>query len=150
TSDRHPWFLESRRSRESEKRDWYIWRDPKAQREAPNNWLSVFGGPAWTYDEGTGQYYLHSFLAEQPDLNWRNPQVEAAMLDVLRFWLDRGVDGFRMDVLWFLIKDDQFRDNPTNPKFEPRVSPPHTILDPVFSADRPETMQIIRRMRALM
>jgi alpha-glucosidase len=150
TSDQHPWFKESRASRSNPKRDWYVWRDPGPGREAPNNWLSVFGGGAWSFDDASGQFYLHSFLPEQPDLNWRNPEVEEAMFDVLRFWLDRGVDGFRMDVLWFLIKDDQFRDNPPNPNFRPRTDPPHTILDPVFSADRPETLEIVQRMRALM
>jgi alpha-glucosidase len=150
TSDQHPWFRESRASRSNPKRDWYLWRDPKPHAEAPNNWLSVFGGSAWSFDEATKQSYLHSFLPEQPDLNWRNPEVEAAMLDVLRFWLDRGVDGFRMDVLWFLVKDDRFRDNPPNPAYEPGRSPPYTVLDPAHSADQPETMAIIKRMRALM
>ncbi|MEZ4560931.1 MAG: alpha-amylase family glycosyl hydrolase, partial [Caldilineaceae bacterium] len=98
TSDQHPWFQESRASRDNPKRDWYVWADPAADGGPPNNWLSVFGGPAWTLDESTGQYYLHSFLSEQPDLNWRNPAVKAAMFDVYRFWLDRGVDGFRIDV----------------------------------------------------
>ena len=108
TSDQHPWFVASRSSRTDPKRDWYVWRD------RPNNWLSVFGGPAWTRDEATGQYYLHSFLKEQPDLNWRNPDVRAAMLDVLRFWLARGVDGFRIDVAHAVMKDPELRDNPPN------------------------------------
>jgi alpha-glucosidase len=150
TSDRHPWFEESRSSRESPRRDWYVWRDPKPGREPPTNWLSVFGGPAWSFDESTGQFYLHSFLAEQPDLNWRNPEVEAAMFDVLRFWLDRGVDGFRMDVLWYLVKDDRFRDNPPNPDYRPGENPPHMTLHPVWNSDRPETLEIARRMRALL
>src|SRR5262249_31092572 len=109
TSDRHPWFADSRAARTSPKRDWYVWRDQ------PNNWLSVFGGGAWQRDEATQQYYLHSFLREQPDLNWRNPDVRAAMNDVLRFWLDRGVDGFRIDVAFYVMKDPEFRDNPPNP-----------------------------------
>jgi alpha-glucosidase len=150
TSDRHPWFVESRASRTNPKRDWYIWRDPKPGREAPTNWLSVFGGSAWTYDPATEQSYLHSFLPEQPDLNWRKPEVEAAMFDVLRFWLDRGVDGFRMDVLWYLIKDHQFRDNPPNPRFDPATSPPHLMLDPMYNSDQPETLDIVRRMRTLL
>ena len=150
TSDQHRWFVGSRASRVSPKRDWYLWRDPKFGGEAPNNWLSVFGGSAWTYDAASGQSYLHSFLPEQPDLNWRNPEVEAAMTDVLRFWLDRGVDGFRMDVLWYLIKDDAFRDNPPNPVFDAGRDPPHTVLDPKFNADRPETLAIVKRMRALL
>jgi glycosidase len=111
-SDQHPWFLESRASRENPKRDWFIWKDAKPDGSTPNNWLSVFGGPAWEWDQNTGQYYLHSFLKEQPDLNWRNPQVKAAMFDVLRFWLERGVDGFRIDVAHFVLKDLEFRDNP--------------------------------------
>lgn len=100
TSDRHPWFLESRASRQSPKRDWYIWRDPAPSGGPPNNWISDFGGSAWEWDEATGQYYYHAFLKEQPDLNWRNPAVRQAMGDVLRFWFARGVDGFRIDVLW--------------------------------------------------
>jgi glycosidase len=93
TSDEHPWFRESQSSRDNPKRDWYIWKDAKADGSPPNNWVSHFGGIAWQWDEATGQYYLHSFLKEQPDLNWRNPEVVQAMLGALRFWLDRGVDG---------------------------------------------------------
>jgi len=96
TSDRHPWFVESRASRASAKRDWYIWRDPKPGGGAPNNWRSEFGGGAWEYDAATGQYFYHAFLNRQPDLNWRNREVRAAMYDVMRFWLARGVDGFRV------------------------------------------------------
>ncbi len=109
TSDRHPWFQNSRAARESAKRDWYIWRDPAPDGGPPNNWLSNFGGSAWEYDRTTGQYYYHAFLAAQPDLNWRSAEVRAAVYDVMRFWLRRGVDGFRIDVIWHLIKDDQFR-----------------------------------------
>src|SRR3954453_20908695 len=112
TSNQHPWFLESRASRDNPKRDWYFWRDPKPDGSPPNNWLSHFGGPAWTLDPATGQYYNHSFLPEQPDLNWRNPEVKAAMLDVLRFWLDRGVDGFRFDVAHNIVKHPELLDNP--------------------------------------
>ena len=115
TSDQHPWFVESRSSRTSPKRDWYVWRDAKPDGSPPNNWISVFGGSAWSWDEATDQFYLHSFLAEQPDLDWRNPEVKAAMFDVLRFWLDRGVDGFRIDVAQFVAKDPLLRDNPPNP-----------------------------------
>jgi alpha-glucosidase len=115
SSDQHAWFIESKAARDNPKRDWYVWKDPKPDGSPPNNWLSVFGGPAWTWDEATGQYYLHKFLKEQPDLNWRNPEVQAAMFDVLRFWLDRGVDGFRIDVAHYIMKDPQFRDNPTKP-----------------------------------
>jgi len=112
TSDQHPWFIESRSSRASGKRDWYVWRDAKPDGSLPNNWAAAFGGAAWEWDETTGQYYLHSFLTEQPDLNWRNPEVEEAMLDTLRFWLDRGVDGFRIDVAHLIMKDPELRDNP--------------------------------------
>lgn len=115
SSDRHPWFRESRSSRGSPRRDWYIWADARTDGSPPNNWLSLFGGPAWEWDERTGQYYLHSFLKEQPDLNWRNPLVKAAMFDALRFWLERGVDGFRIDVAHFILKDPELRDNPPNP-----------------------------------
>ncbi len=114
TSDQHPWFIESRSSRDNPRRDWYVWRDPKPDGSPPNNWLSVFGGSAWEFDEHTGQYYLHSFLREQPDLNWRNPELRAAMLDNMRFWLDRGVDGFRVDAVHFMMKDPAERDNPPN------------------------------------
>jgi len=99
TSDRHPWFIESRASRENPKRDWYIWKDPAHGGGPPNNWLSEFGGRAWEYDAATAQYYYHAFLAAQPDLNWRNAELRAAMYDVMRFWLRRGVDGFRVDVI---------------------------------------------------
>src|SRR6478672_10979316 len=117
TSDQHAWFRESRSSRANPKRDWYIWRDPAPGGGPPNNWLSNFGGGAWEWDAATGQYYLHLFHTKQPDLNWRNPAVQSAMLGALRFWLDRGVDGFRVDVIWMMIKDDQFRDNPPNPDY---------------------------------
>jgi len=112
TSDRHTWFVESRASRTSAKRDWYVWRDPAPGGGPPNNWVAIFGGPAWQLDAQTGQYYLRSFLIEQPDLNWRNPEVVAAMHAVLRFWLDRGADGFRIDVIHRIAKDPLLRDNP--------------------------------------
>jgi alpha-glucosidase len=111
TSDQHPWFVESRSSQRSGRRDWYIWRDPAPDGSPPNNWQSVFGGPAWTFDAATGQYYLHSFLREQPDLNWRNPAVVEAMYETVRFWLRRGVDGFRIDVIGRLMKDENLADN---------------------------------------
>jgi len=114
TSDQHPWFVESRGSRDNPKRDWYVWADPKTDGSPPNNWLAVFGGPAWEYDSDTGQYYLHSFLKEQPDLNWRNPEVVEAMHDVLRFWLGRGIDGFRIDVIGMIVKHPELADNPVN------------------------------------
>ena len=112
TSVDHSWFEESRSSRESERRDWYLWRDPKPDGSAPNNWISVFGGPAWALDERTGQCYLHLFDKSMPDLNWRAPGARRAMLDVVRFWLDRDVDGFRIDVAHLIMKDPELRDNP--------------------------------------
>jgi alpha-glucosidase len=112
TSDHHAWFRESRASRTSAKRDWYVWRDRGSDGGPPNNWAAIFGGPAWELDTETDQYYLRSFLKEQPDLNWRNPEVERAMHDVLRFWLERGVDGFRIDVIHRIAKDPELRDNP--------------------------------------
>jgi len=148
TSNEHPWFIESRSSRADPKRDWYIWRDAGAEGALPNNWLSRFGGPAWEWDGSTTQYYYHSFLKEQPDLNWRNPAVKQAMYDVLRFWLDRGVDGFRVDVLWLLIKDDQFRDNPVNPGCVPGESS-HDRLLPFYTANRPEVHAIVAEMRSV-
>ena len=153
TSEQHPWFVESRSSRASAKRDWYLWHDAAmpgddwrpARERMPNNWTSNFGGSAWTWDEGTQQFYLHSFLTEQPDLNWRNPEVRAAMYAAMRFWLDKGVDGFRMDVLWLLIKDKYFRDNPpdTANGGGTRMLLPH-------NADQPETLEIVAEMRAVM
>ena len=148
TSNRHPWFIESRSSRTSLKRDWYIWRDGKEPGIPPNNWMSQFGGSAWTFDEATGQYYLHSFLREQPDLNWRNPAVRGAMYDVLRFWLNRGVDGFRIDVLWLLIKDAALRDNPPNPSYQP-TQPAISKLLPTNNADQPEIHEIVAEMRSI-
>jgi alpha-glucosidase len=148
TSDQHAWFRESRSSRDNPKRDWYIWRDPAWDGGVPNNWCSEFGGSAWEYDNRTGQYYYHAFLTKQPDLNWRNPQVRTAIYDAMRFWLRRGVDGFRIDVIWHLIKDDQFRDNPPNPTFTPD-RPPHEAVIPLYTADRPEVHDIIREMRGV-
>lgn len=146
TSILHPWFKASRSSRTDPKRDWYIWRDPAPDGGPPNNWISNFGGSAWTFDNGTGQYYYHAYLAEQPDLNWRNPHVRAAMYDVLRFWLRRGVDGVRVDVMWHLIKDAAFRDNPPNPawtKGEPEIG----RLIETHSCDQPEVHDVVREMR---
>src|SRR5690606_18328771 len=149
TSDRHPWFLEARSSRSNPKRDWYIWRDAKPDGSPPNNWLSVFGGPGWTWDETTGQYYCHAFLKEQPDLNWRNPEVRAAMYDAMRFWLDRGVDGFRVDVLYHVMKDENLRDNPPNPDYDPCDTPYHKLI-PAYSTDQPEVHDVVREMRAVL
>jgi alpha-glucosidase len=146
TSDHHPWFIESRSSRHGVRRDWYIWRDPAADGGPPNNWLSEFGGSAWEYDATSGQYYYHAFLAQQPDLNWRNPAVRRAMYDVMRFWLRKGVDGFRVDVIWHLIKDGAFRDNPANPNFHPG-QPANQSLLPIYTTDQPEIYDLIAEMR---
>ncbi len=148
SSDQHPWFLESRSSRDNPKRDWYLWADPAPDGGPPNNWLSVFGGSAWEWDEATGQYYYHAFLREQPDLNWRNPEVQDAMLDVMRFWLDRGVDGFRVDVMWHMVKDHRLRDNPPNPDYS-KDQPPYNRLLPVYSTDQPEVHDVVSMMRHL-
>lgn len=150
TSDEHPWFIGSRSSRDNSRRDWYIWQDAQPDGSPPNNWASMFGGPAWTWDERTGQYYLHLFHEKQPDLNWRNPEVKAAMYDVMRFWLERGVDGFRVDVIGFMVKDEQFRDNPLRPNVN-GISPNDlwSRLEHVYDIDQPEVHDIIREFRAL-
>ncbi len=148
TSDRHPWFLESRSARENPRRDWYIWCDPGPNGGPPNNWISNFGGSAWEFDPETGQYYYHAFLKEQPDLNWRNPAVREAMHDVLRFWMRRGVDGFRVDVLWHLMKDERFRDNPPNPAYR-EGQPEIDRLLQVHSADHPDIHEVVRGLRAV-
>lgn len=148
TSDEHPWFQQSRSSRMNEQRDWYIWRDPAPNGGPPNNWTSIFGGAAWQFDEHTGQYYLHLFDVKQPDLNWRNPEVRHAMYDVLRFWLDRGIDGFRIDVLSKLLKDEQFRDNPPNPHWKPG-GPPYARQEHLYTGDLLEIHEIVREMRVL-
>jgi alpha-glucosidase len=148
SSDRHPWFVESRSSRTDAKRDWYIWRDPAPGGGPPNNWISDMGGSAWTFDPATGQYYYHAFLPQQPDLNWRNPEVRAAMLDVLRFWFDRGVDGFRIDVLWHIVKHSGFPDNPANEEWR-QGDPHHLSVHQLHSTDQPEALEIAAEMRAL-
>jgi alpha-glucosidase len=146
TSDQHPWFVASRSSRQHPQRDWYLWHDPAPDGGPPNNWVSVFGGSAWEWEAATQQYYYHAYLKEQPDLNWRHPGVQAAMLDVLRFWLDRGVDGFRVDALRQLIKDDQWRDNPPNPAYQPSQGPYQALL-PLYTTDRPEVLDVVAMMR---
>jgi alpha-glucosidase len=149
TSVAHPWFQESRTSRTNSKRDWYIWLDGKPGGGPPNNWISQFGGSAWTLDPITNQYYLHSFLSQQPDLNWRNREVRQAMFKVLQFWLDRGVDGFRVDVLWLLIKDAAFRDNPTNPMYRSTQPAIDRYLS-LYNADQPEIHEVVAQMRAVL
>ncbi len=150
TSDRHPWFLASRSSRSEAKRDWYIWRDPAPDGGPPNNWMSEFGGSGWEWDEATGQYYYHAFAREQPDLNWRNPHVREAMQAVLRFWLDRGVDGFRLDAVARLIKDDRFRDNPgqTAAPSVNGIRRPDLARSP-YSRNLPEVHDVLAEFRSV-
>jgi alpha-glucosidase len=146
TSDQHPWFVESRSSRKNAKRDWYVWRAPRGDGGPPTNWLSEFGGPAWTLDAVSGEYYYHAYLKEQPDLNWRTPAVRAAMLDVLRFWFRRGVDGFRVDAIHQLIEDDRLRDNPPDANWRPGMSPARRLLR-AYTMDQPEVHEAIAAMR---
>jgi alpha-glucosidase len=146
TSNQHPWFVESRSSKDNPKRDWYIWRDGRGEGAPPNNWLSEFGGSSWEFDARTGQYYYHAFLRSQPDLNWRNPEVRHAIHEVMRFWLQRGIDGFRVDVMWHLIKDELLRDNPENPDFEPGRQPYERLI-PLYSTDRPEVHTVVAELR---
>jgi alpha-glucosidase len=148
TSDEHPWFIEARRARDSPKRDWYVWHDPASDGGPPNNWVSFFGGSAWEWDAATGQYYLHLFHRKQPDLNWRNPDVRAAVYDVMRFWFDRGVDGFRLDAFWLLFKDPEFGDNPPPPPLAEGEHPVGRYDRPAFE-DRPEMQDVVREMRAI-
>ncbi len=152
SSSEHPWFGESRSSRDNAKRDWYTWADPAPDGGPPNNWIAVFGGPAWQYDELTGQYYLHSFLASQPDLNWRNEGLKAAMLDTLRFWLDRGVDGFRMDVVHFAMKDPELRDNPVfdAPETLARSLGEYDKLVHLYDRGHPDIHPMLREVRAVL
>jgi alpha-glucosidase len=150
TSDEHPWFQEARSSRDNPRRDWYIWRDPRPDGGPPNNWLSVAtGASGWKFDPSTKQYYYHAFLPQQPDLNWRNPAVRRAMYDALRFWLDRGVDGFRLDTIWRLIKDAEFRDNPVNPDYR-EGDPPFRRLLQIHSTDQPEIFEVMADMRCVL
>jgi alpha-glucosidase len=148
TSSAHPWFVEARQSRQSAHRDYYVWADPGPGGGPPNNWLDATGHPAWQWEPGTGQYYLHNFLAAQPDLNWWQPAVHAEFPDILRFWFDRGVAGFRIDVAHGLYKDARLRDNPPLPAgaspLEGRFG-----LRPVYNANRPETHEVYRDWRKL-
>ncbi len=156
TSDQHPWFLESRSSRDNPKADWYIWRSPSVsspifkenggrRRGVPNNWQAVLGGRAWKWVEERGQFYHFSFLREQPDVNWRNPEVHAAMMDVVRFWLERGVDGFRLDIFNVFFKDAQFRDNP--PAFGLRA---YDRQKHIYDMNQPEMIPLLQELRALL
>ncbi len=147
TSSEHAWFKESCSSSDNPKRNWYIWRDAQPNGDPPNNWLGYFGGSSWCWNEASGQYYLHSFLKQQPDLNWHNPEVRKAIYDSIRFWLDRGVDGFRIDVIDRMIKDEQLRDNPLNPDYvEGRDNPTSKFLR-VFSENRPGIHELITEFR---
>ncbi|MDX2225144.1 MAG: alpha-amylase family glycosyl hydrolase [Rhodospirillaceae bacterium] len=148
TSTAHPWFLQARAARQNPRRDWYVWADPAPGGGPPNNWISEFGGPAWTRDAVTGQYYYHAFLATQPDLNWRNPQVQDAIEQVMRFWLDKGVDGFRLDTVQHLFEDERLRDNPPNPDWRPG-QPPTQALRRLYTTDRPELFRLLPRWRTL-
>ena len=153
TSDRHPWFVESRADRTNPRADWYVWADPKPDGTAPSNWLSVFGGPAWEWDSTRRQYYLHNFLASQPDLNFHNPEVQEALLDAVRFWLDRGVDGFRLDTVNYYAHDRWLRDNPP---FAESVAGtidetnPYLFQSHLFDKTQPETIEFLKRFRALL
>ncbi|ATG47048.1 alpha-glucosidase [Celeribacter ethanolicus] len=155
TSDQHPWFAESRSSKDNAKSNWYVWADAKPDGTPPNNWLSIFGGSGWQWDAGRMQYYLHNFLVEQPDLNFHEPEVQEALLDVARFWLQRGVDGFRLDTINFYTHDAELRDNPPLPpearqaKTAPAVNP-YTWQDHIYDKSRPENLEFLRKLRAVM
>ena len=149
SSDQHPWFTESRASRDNPRADWYVWADAKPDGSPPNNWQAMFGGPSWTWDSRRRQYYLHNFLIEQPDLNVRNPAVQDALLETARFWLERGVDGFRLDVVNFLIQDAQLRDNPPLAPPKPRARP-HQYQRHLYDRTQPETLEFIARLRKLL
>ena len=150
TSDRHPWFVAARSSRSDPHRDWYMWADPAPGGGPPNNWTAVFGGPQWTFDEGTGQYFAHTFYPEQPQLNWRQPAVGDAMHAAMRFWFDRGVDGFRVDAIQAAMKDDRLRDNPPpGPRdrgFDPG-DPDFASQEHLWDVDRPEVHDVVRGLR---
>jgi alpha-glucosidase len=148
SSIEHPWFQESRQDHTGARADWYVWADAKSDGSPPNNWQSVFGGPAWTWDGRRGQYYLHNFLPEQPDLNVHNPQVQQALLNVARFWLDRGVDGFRLDAINFTMHDPELRDNP--PALEKgKRTRPFDFQQHLHNQSHPDIVGFIERLRAL-
>ncbi|WP_299191196.1 alpha-glucosidase [uncultured Litoreibacter sp.] len=155
TSNQHPWFQESIQDKTNDKADWYVWADPKPDGTPPNNWLSIFGGPAWHWHGGREQYYLHNFLASQPDLNFHTPAVQDALLDTTRFWLDRGVDGFRLDTINFYFADAQLRDNPALPpeKRNATIAPsvnPYNHQEHLYSKNQPENIAFLKRFRALL
>ena len=147
SSDKHPWFAESRSSRDNDKADWYVWADPRPDGTPPTNWPSVFGGPAWEWDARRKQYYLHNFLIEQPDLNMWNPAVQDALLETMRFWLERGVDGFRLDTVNYYFHDRKLRANPPNPDYDGPETYPRQLH--VRSKNQPQNIPFLKRMRAL-
>jgi len=149
TSDLHPWFEESRKDRTNPKADWYVWADPKPDGTPPSNWQSVFAGSAWTWDARRQQYYLHNFLDSQPDLNLHNPDVQNALLDVTRFWLDRGVDGFRLDALNFSMHDPELRDNPPAPRDGRKLTRPHDYQIHRYNMSHPAIPAFLERIRAI-
>jgi alpha-glucosidase len=148
SSDQHPWFQESRSSRDNPKADWYVWADAKPDGSPPNNWQSVFGGPAWQWDARRGQYYLHNFLTEQPDLNVHNPAVQDALLGAAHFWLDRGVDGFRIDAINFAMHDPDLRDNPPAANGGKRTRP-FDFQQHIYNQSHPDITKFLERLRAL-
>ncbi len=153
TSDAHPWFAQSRQNRNNAKSDWYVWADPKPDGTPPNNWQSIFGGPAWTWDARRRQYYFHNFLADQPDLNFHNPAVQDALLEAVRFWLDLGVDGFRLDTVNFYFHDVELRDNPPMPAGRSNDIPdinPYGFQEHIYDKTRPENLAFLKRFRALL
>ncbi|MFI0847659.1 alpha-glucosidase family protein [Mesorhizobium sp. IMUNJ 23232] len=153
SSDRHPWFVESRASRKNPKADWYVWADPKPDGSAPNNWLSIFGGPAWEWDSVRKQYFLHNFLTSQPDLNFHNPQVQDALLAAVKFWLDRGVDGFRLDTVNFYVHDEKLRDNPPlrmSKAAKAVQTNPYEYQNHLHDKTQPENLLFLKRFRALL
>lgn len=150
TSDQHVWFSESRSNRNNNKADWYVWADPKVDGSPPNNWQSVFGGPAWTWDARRGQYYMHNFLSSQPQINMHNPKVQDAMLGVAQFWLDRGVDGFRVDAINFAMHDPDLKDNPPAPPGNNVRTRPFDFQLKIHNQSHPDIPAFIARMRALM
>jgi alpha-glucosidase len=148
TSSDHEWFHESRQNRSNSRADWYVWADPKADGSPPNNWQAWFGGPAWTWEPRRRQYYLHNFLPSQPDLNFRNADVRSALLEIARFWLDRGVDGFRLDVANYYVHDARLRDNP--PSGDPNPTLPRNMQVHQYNSNQPETLEFIARVRELL
>ncbi|AKR54291.1 Maltodextrin glucosidase [Devosia sp. H5989] len=152
TSDQHPWFRESRLNRSNARADWFVWADPKKDGSPPNNWPSVFGGRAWEWNPSRGQYYFHNFLIEQPDLNFHNPKVQDAVLDVMRFWLERGVDGFRLDTVNYYFHDAQLRNNPParRPEHLPYAVNPYDMQEHRYSKSQPENVEFMRKVRKLL